>query len=436
MLGIDINDKLIRLCNFLASEHPDYKVNFVNTPIEHFLQNMGEYDLVLCMNILHNMSKYLGVQKVKEVMADLNQKVAVGIFEFAVEKEHQAYNPEDYRDYLPGFPFIKEIAYSESFDGSGIQRPICFASDKYVWFENFGMMKIDSVSYRADHKSKNYISFQCGDKFVKFFYAQNQMQYDRMQREITFLQEFGGQRGLPKLLATYAEQDNNGLRIFIVRESLQGDSLHEKISSGETIDRWDVVKQALDWMIFLEQHGYYHGDVKTKNFIYGADGKLYVIDYEDIFREPISTGWPYDLRVSFLIFINVILDGQTENYQGFHREFKLLTSLKKHLSPTQYEQIAAINDSEKFFARMYEILFGTENRDTAKATYDLRELEFLSAQSFLDDVSRQLKIYEMIFGQINASMNDIVNHMNALAQVIASQQQRIEHLEKISGKTN
>ena len=433
--GLDFREQNIRLCKFLANEHPDIKTNFICGRIEEFLPTVkvGEYDLVLCLSILHNISKHLGVKKIQNMMADLSQKVTAGIFEFALERVHAAYIPADYRDFLPGFSFIRELSASDHRDGSGVKRPICFASDKYTWFENFGMLKTDKISYNVHSylAKTDLIHFHCGNKFIKFFYIKTQEQLRKAQQEIQFLQDFGGKRGLPRLLATYTEQDQNGIRAFIVRDKLDGVTLAEKISSGEKIDRWDVLKQALEWMVFFEQRDYYHGDIQTSNFVYGTDGKLYPIDYEEIRREPIVLIWPYKVNLLFLIFMNAVLDLRRPEQAKFHRKVYLLTKLKKHLTQRQFEQISAIKESEKFFARLYEILFGSESSDAEKAVYDLRDLELLAQGRFLDDVSNRLKELQDTLAQTNANTAKFDNYMNNVVQIFTAQQKRLDRLEKI-----
>ena len=432
--GVDFREQNVRLCKFLASEHPGIKADFVCGRIEEFLStvNVGDYDIVLCLSILHNISKYLGVKKIQDMMTDLSRKVFVGIFEFALEEVHRSYIPADYREFLPGFSFIRELAVSDHRNGSGIKRPLCFASNEYTWFENLGLLKTDRVSYNVHPylRKKDLMHFHCGDKFIKFFYVKSQGQLDKVQQEIQFLKEFGGQRGLPRLLTTHVEQDKNGIRVFIVRDKLEGVTLFEKISSGEKIDRRDVIKQSLQWMIFFEQHNYYHGDIQTSNFIYGKDGKIYPIDYEEIRHQPIVFIWPYKVNLLFLIFMNAVLDLRPEK-KTFHREINLLTKLKKHLSRRQYEQISAIKDSEKFFSCLYDILFQAEIQDDKKASYDMRELEILSAEQFLDDVSLRLNEHQNIFGQMHNDMTKLESHIDDIVQIIAAQQKRIEQLEKI-----
>ena len=432
--GVDVVEQNISLCKFLASEHPERKANFVCSKIEDFIPTVtsGKYDLVLCLSILHLVSKYLGVRKVQALTTDLSRKVPVGIFEFALEKVHAAYIPKDYRDFLSGYPFITEVIRVDHRKGSGVKRPICFASEKYAWLEKLGVLKTDKISYNVHPylAKTDLIHFHCGDKFIKFFYVKNSTQLKLAHQEVQFLKEFYGQRGLPKLLATHAEQDANGIRIFIAREKLDGVVLSEKISSGEPIDRWDVLKQALQWMVFFEQHDYYHGDIQTPNFIYGADGKVYPIDYEEIRHEPIVMIWPYKVRLLFLIFMNAVLDLRPEQ-ATFHREARLLTKLKRHLTQRQFEQVSAIKDSEKFFARLYEILFEADASDEPKASCDLRELEILSQGKFLDDVSQRLQELQNALVKTNADLAKFDGYISNITRMLTAQQQRLEKLEKI-----
>lgn len=263
---------------------------------------------------------------------------------------------------------------------------------------------------------------------MKFFYAKTQDVLTNAKREIKFFQDLGGQNDLPKLLAVHVEQCQQGIGIFIVRERLDGVTLSDKIASGEPIDRWDVLKQALQWMIFLEQHNYHHGDIGTNNFIYGTDGKIYPIDYEEIRHVSIVAIRSFKVNMLFLIFMNAVLDLRVEE-ADLYRESRLLTNLKKHLSPKQYEQIAAIKESENFFVRMYEILFNDNENSDAKAEYDLRDLEVLSTEKLLAEISFQLKNYRDTFKQISDHMAKTEAFMSDVVQILAAQQKRIEYLE-------
>ena len=138
--------------------------------------------------------------------------------------------------------------------------------------------------------------------YLKFFFAKTQDALVKANQETKFLSELGGKNGLPAFYGTTVEQDEAGIRFFIVRDNIKGITLREKILSGEKIDCWDVIRQALQWMIFFERHGYYHGDIGPQNFIYADDGKIYPIDYEEMWNEPIVLIWPYKVNLLFLVY--------------------------------------------------------------------------------------------------------------------------------------
>lgn len=430
---VDLRPENVNLCNILADENPECKVQFVQAKIEDFVDTVqeGEYDLVLMLSVLHNMSKYLGIERVQDMVAYLSKKIPNGIFEFALESVHAKYIPKNYRDFLPGFSFIRTLSYSDSRDVGGVKRPLCFASSRYAYFENLGMMKIDDITYNVHRtynvhsglNKKDVMHFHCGDKFVKFFNVKNQDLLLKSQQEVQFLKDLGGQRGLPKLYAVNVEQDITGLRIFIVRDRVKGITLSDKIASRTPINRWDVVKQTLEWLVFFEQHNYYHGDCGTNNFIYSDDGKIYPIDYEEIRHERIVLAWPHNVIMLFFIFMNSVLDPSYKKF-AFQREVRLSTEFKKYISQEQYDKILELQDSDKYFSQLYEILFTQKN---SKTSYTTNELEILEIEKYLGHVGERLQEYKNYFEQIKNNFNQI----KILTLMVLEQREKINQLEKI-----
>ena len=407
--GLDFEQANIDLCRLLARDNPNFKVNFVQSTIEDFLPSVkaGEYDLVLCFNVLHWCVKFSGFEKVQALLTDLSQKIYIGIFELALKSEGLYPDwglPENYRDYLSGYSFVRAITYYFRHvreDIRHIKRPFCFASNKYAWFENLGLLKIDDVL--VSPRGARTTCYFCGDKFVKLTDITDEAQHGRAQREINFLNTFGGQKGLPRLYATLTEQDETGMRIIHVRDMIKGKTLREKIFNGEEFDRWDVIRQMLEWMVLFEQQGYYQGDIGAHNIIYCDDGKVYPIDYETVNTSPKLFLWLYSAKLQFLNFMNFLLKlNEFENSPVCY-----LTDLKKYLTPRQYERIAAIREDEKFFSRMYEILFEPEKDSEA---YTVAETEILAIERYISYVGTKLQ---------------------ELEEQSKEQRRRIEQLEKI-----
>lgn len=417
--GLDFDATNIDLCRLLARENADLKVNFIHTRIEDFLPTVkeDEYDLVLCFNVLHWCCKFSGFEVVQAQLTDLAQKISVGLFELALKSEgiFQDCNlPDNYREFLTGFSFVRALSYNYRHirpDLAHVKRPLCFASTKYTWFENLGLLKIDEVL--VSPRGARTICYFCGDKFIKITNITDEAQYGRAQREINFLNTFGGQKGLPSLYITINEQDESGMRIIHVRDMVVGKTLREKIAAGENFDNWDVIRQTLEWMLLFEQQGYYQGDVGAHNLIYSDDGRIYPIDYETVSQSPRLYSWLYSTKLQFLNFMNFILGVQdVEQFSYFMQNraylpVRYLTDLKKYVTPRQYERIAAIREDEKFFARLYEILFEPEKDSEA---YTVAETEILALEKYVGYIGTKLQEYE---------------------EQLKEQQRRIEELEKI-----
>ena len=415
--GIDLDERNIRVCKILAIEHPNYKIKFITAKVEEFIPTVkaDEYDLVFCFNVLHWITPKFGFPFVQNLLKNLAEKIPTGLFELTTKSEFPNNNlPVNYRDFLQGYSFIRALAYPVWNDTKKVKRPFLFASRDYVHFEDLGLMKIDKISY-STFKPQWITYYHCGDKFVKCNCAFNKEQFDKAQREIQFLKAFGGQNGLPKLYTVLEENDEAGIRFFVAREKLEGIALSEKIESNEDFDRWDVIKQILQWMIFLEKHGYYQSDLHTGNFIYSAAGKVRLIDYEWVSKNPKTFYWPYNIKMLFFEFMNSILEPSFDKVRrlDYHTSGKMLSEFRKHISEYQYRQILELKDSADFFERLYEILFPSEKKEL----HTMAELEILEIEKYLDELGINVQAH--------------TDKLNQLTAFVIMQQRRIEQLEKI-----
>ena len=420
--GVDVTKPFVELCEFLASEHPDFKVKFIHMGIQKFIPTIkeGEYDLVLAFSMLHWVTQQSGFQTTQKLLTDLAEKIPVGLFELARATEFPDLKlPANYRDYLKGYDFVRVLKYCNWRNLKNSQRPLLFAGKKYVHFDEFGILKIDKV-VGALRKH-----FQCGDKFIKVV-PPNVFEWG--QNELKFLQELGGKNGLPKLHTFVQEDDETGKRIFIIRDNIKGISLATKISTiKEESEKWNIVEQVLRWMIFLEQNGYYQTDLYPGNFIYTEDGKIIPIDYELMKHEPISHRWPYNFRLTTFNMINAVLEGKgfnecqitVDNRLKYYSNGHGLTDFSKYVSDDKYRRILALNDDEKFFENLYEILFSTPKLRPART---IAEVDILEKEQYLRDL-----------GNVTMSQEKSINSLN---QTVSGQQKRIEQLEGVVKKFN
>ena len=93
----------------------------------------------------------------------------------------------------------------------------------------------------------------------------------------------------------------------------------------------------------------------------------------------------------------------------------LLTELRQYVSDDKYHRILALNDDEKFFENLYEILFPSKEISPSNT---VAEIEILELERCLNELGNIIKFHE--------------DTINSLMLMIAQQQKRIEHLENIT----
>lgn len=419
--AIDFDERNIRVCKILAKEHPDYKIEFVTASIENFVPTIknGEYDLVFCFSVLHWVTAKFGFPFTQNLLKDLAEKIPNGLFELAMKSEFPNNRlPDNYRDFLQGYSFIYTLSYPVWNNVHMAKRPLCLASKQYVYFEDLGLLEIVNA-YSNGNPICPVMYYHCVDKFVKLIWLTNEFQIEICQNELQFLKYLGGKNGLPKLYTHLVENDDLGTRVFLVRDRIDGKTILKKIEDGEDFDRWNVIKQSLQWMIYLENHGYYQNDLHYDNFIFSSDGKIYPIDYGFMTRTRVSVQWPYNLPLAFISFMNQVFNTKVDKNKIARMPYhvngtKILTEFHRHITDAQYEQILKLKDDEKFFENLYEILFSTEPMNSM---HSLSELEILEIEKYLDELG------------INVQAHTAA--LNQFAQVILNQQQRIERLERL-----
>lgn len=147
--GVDFLDKNIDVCNILSKENQKFSTRFVCGKIETVIQQIkkDEYDLVLGLSVFHHLCYAYGSSKICELIKSLSDKVSVGIFELALKQEPLYWAkslPEDYRELLQGFSCIKLLAKMPT-HLSDIVRPLCYASNKYVFSPEQTLIKIEKT---------------------------------------------------------------------------------------------------------------------------------------------------------------------------------------------------------------------------------------------------------------------------------------------------
>ncbi|OUC14966.1 MAG: hypothetical protein B0A82_09265 [Alkalinema sp. CACIAM 70d] len=118
------------------------------------------------------------------------------------------------------------------------------------------------------------------------------------KREAEALEQLGSHDQIPRLLA-YFEEDNE---FYLVQEMIVGRPLSEEFALGRHFPETKVVsmvRELLQILSFVHQHGVIHRDIKPSNIIQReADGKLVLIDFGA--AKAIQTGLQENERASDL----------------------------------------------------------------------------------------------------------------------------------------
>ncbi len=111
--GVDNSKPCLNLGEFLANEHPKFKIKFIHARLEDFIPAIknDEYDLVLGLSVFHWISKEKGFPTVQKLFKDLAEKIPVGLFEMAkASGESPDFNiQKNYRDHFKDYSFIRVL---------------------------------------------------------------------------------------------------------------------------------------------------------------------------------------------------------------------------------------------------------------------------------------------------------------------------------------
>jgi SAM-dependent methyltransferase len=428
--GIDFLDKNIAVCQILMKEFPNYKVQFECNQIENCIETLksGEYDLVLGLSVFHHLCNIHGWEYVREKINVLAQNISVGIYELALRDEPLYWAkslPIDFRFLLSGYSCVKTIAMSKT-HLSDIKRPLCFASNKYVFFSPNILITIEKYLPASHHLVDNVHNgtrryFIGEKKFIKFFCLNNIGKHpidlpnkQEIFNEIQILKKFGGKCGFPLLL----KYENKFDETWVMREAFDGELLSDLIEKNVEYNPWDIIRQVLEYLIDLENEGYYYNDLRMWNIIISSNSKVHLIDYGAIIKSKRDCQWPENLILSFLIFMDEVINKKLRILPV--RRVSLISSLKKNVSITKLYKILELPSNDKLlFKELYEILFSKD--DSIDIHCKTREEIFISYENLLDRVVDDISAHENAIDDIKKRIDYLQNNYNELANTNGDQ---------------
>ncbi len=134
------------------------------------------------------------------------------------------------------FSCVKLLSYNEI--SAEEKRPLVFASNEYVYFEEIGMLKINPGEVPEDfweQYARRY--FFCEDKFVKtariLLTRDAPKHFEEFENECQVLGKIGGAADFPALYAFDVKETEIEQEVWLVRDKITGSPLSVKLSGLE-----------------------------------------------------------------------------------------------------------------------------------------------------------------------------------------------------------
>ncbi|WP_417371754.1 glycosyltransferase [Gelidibacter japonicus] len=323
VVGLDYLEENITLCRSLAQENGFSTATFLHGRIESFIDAVTDetFDVVLGLSVFHHIAYEFGFERVQELFRKIYSISKVLIAELALATEPLYWapsQPEDVETLLQDAKFFIHLG-KFSTHLSGIERPLFFASNNF-WYagnnlERFVDCKVCPHVYAGgvyQGTRKYYFSNENVLKIFRVDGAFQDLNIQELNDEIEFLLNVPKGFEAAKLIS-HGETD---VFKWVVQEKIQGSLLLDMILNGEQFQDDILIEDILNQLVILEKNGLYCKDLRVWNIIVNEDeGKNYIIDYGSITKNKRDCVWPYNLFLSFLIFVKEIKD--KKNLESF-----------------------------------------------------------------------------------------------------------------------
>lgn len=413
--AVDYSQPNVDVCNKLASENQNFKVDFLLGSIETIINEKvseGEFDLVLGLSVFHHLIYEHGADYVFELFRNLAQKVETGIFEFALNTEPLYWadsQPKDPRELISYYSFSHYLSmYGTHL--SSVERPLFFASNKYWHIENmYGV--IDSYMQRS-HQLDNFYHgnnrryFFSEDKTIKIFLDnESNTNHKELLNESLFLEKkVEGFRAAR--LISYGSFEHES---WMVRTTIPGKLLLDILINNESYDDEKVISGVLEQVCVLEKNGLYHNDLRPWNILIGDDGLVYLIDYGSISPQVLDGDDLYGQLLSFFILIKEIAQHRIRE-QGSQRP--------PYISPYDFPE-----KYQKWLSQVWSLPSQKWNFETIQSLFDeVSEVDVdIPFSAMLEShLSTTVNYLSWQFSQLqnkfSLNMDEIKNNMDELSR--------------------
>lgn len=416
--GIDYLDKNITVCQSLAEEFPRLQATFKTTRIEEYVGRLlpGQFDLVLGLSVFHHLIHEKGLDFVHTLLDKISKVIPAAIFEVALKEEPLYWGqsqPEDPMQTLQHYTFVHELGQNKT-HLSEIVRPLYFASNQF-WYLSEHIGSFDTFKYdphvftQGTHEGTRRYYFG-ENQIVKVIRnnipSREHINFQEYQNEIRFLSEPPEAFDAPKLILN----GENDREMWLVRQLIEGRLLTEYFETGITFDHEQVITDILRQLVVLEQAGLYHNDVRCWNVLMTPGNRAILIDYGAISSERKDCAWPFDLLLSFIIFIREVVSHKTSSPFPIRRPWldigvlpkiyrnaflRLLAMTKKDWSFANLQQFIAeagndqLKDDQNIANSFYELL---KTMESASLMYEATFHHLRFSHSQAESRANQLQV--------------------------------------------
>ena len=153
-----------------------------------------------------------------------------------------------------------------------------------------------------------------GESFVCKFFTfqqignkdtyQSQRNREELTREVQFLNDPPEGFNVPTLIESKTSKYDS----WLVMERIHGELVSSLLDKKQAINIDNLLTDLLSQLVVLEKAGLYHDDIRLWNIIYDQDNKCFsLIDYGSISSVKQDCGWPFNIFLSFFVFVNELL---------------------------------------------------------------------------------------------------------------------------------
>jgi O-antigen chain-terminating methyltransferase len=319
ILAIDHLDKNINLCNKLKDIYPDYDIHFECSDIEISVEaiNTADYDLVICLSVLHHIVHDHGLAVTLQLIEKLACNVCAAIFEFALHSEPLYWaksQPKSERDLLDSYLFI-HCASQHDTHLSEIKRPLYYASNHY-WFADGccgDILKYSNKSHKLSEITNDRKYYFSKDAIIKIFTKtpqNNGRAGDDLIDEANFLKSVPIDLNAPQLISF----GSNQYETWLIRKFINGSLLLDIFHNLNNDEIHQVLVNITEQLMLLEKNKLYHNDLRLWNVIVSENLCTTLIDYGAIKSINSDCQWPSNGFLSYFIFVYELTSGNVGKY--------------------------------------------------------------------------------------------------------------------------